>query len=101
MKRLFFILAICFSVLSVNATEYSKFAAEQYAQENNKENVKITVKKEHVEEYAQEVGDTFVPYIAYGYGDLKAAKCRKQRITYICLLDNERNPLWSHIFPSK
>ena len=101
MKRVFLILAICFSIMQISATEYSDFAAKEYAQRCNKENVRITVKKEHIEEYAQEVGNTFIPYITYGYGDLKAKKCHKQRITYLCLLDKDCNPLWSHIFPSK
>ncbi|MBR1776743.1 hypothetical protein IJ750_06710 [bacterium] len=101
MKRVLLALVFCLTVLSSTASEYSDFAAKQYGERCNKENVKITVKKEHVEQYAQEVGSNFIPYIAYGYGDLKAQKCRKQRISYICLLDCDLNPIWSYIVESK
>lgn len=101
MKRILLALVFCFSILVASATEYSEFAAKEYAQRCNKENVRITVKKEHVEKYAQEVGEEFIPYIAYGYGDMRARKCRKQRVSYICLLDCDLNPLWSYIIPSK
>ena len=101
MKRVILALFLCFSILGASATEYSEFAAKEYASRCNKENVRITVKKEHVEKYAQEVGEQFIPYIAYGYGDMRARKCRKERITYICLLDCDYNPMWSYIFPTK
>ena len=81
------------------ATEYSEYAAKQYGKIHNLEKLHITVKKEHVEEYAQEIGQTFIPYIAYGYGDLKAKRCKKARISYICLLDCDLYPLWSYVMP--
>ncbi len=99
MKRFLTVIIFILSILSCYATEYSEYAAKQYEEKCNVKNAKITVKKEHIEEYAQEIGNTFVPYIAYGYGDLKCKKCRKQRISYVCLLDCKLNPLWSHIIP--
>ena len=103
MKNLFLILGLCFSVLSVYAssTEASKYAEEQYAKQIGNEKVSINVKKEHTMEYDQKVGELKIPAITYGYGDMKAKKCRKIRISYICLLDEDCKPIWSYIVPSK
>ena len=102
MKRCF-LLFMFFSMLisPVWATNCSKYAANTYAEENNKEKVRITVKKEVITPYAQEFGSHFIPYIAYGYGDMRAKKMKKSRITYICLLDNDQLPMWSHVYFSK
>lgn len=99
MRKLFLFLMLFFISSTAYGTEYSEYAAKQYSEKCNIQKVKITVKKEHVEEYAQEIGQTFVPYIVYGYGDLKGKKCRKQRISYVCLLDEKLNPMWSYVIP--
>ena len=102
MKRL--VLLVIFFLILINpvlATNCSKYAEKNFAEENNKERVRITVKKEVITPYAQEFGDSFIPYIAYGYGDIRAKKMKKSRITYICLLDNDMQPMWSHLYFSK
>ena len=101
MKRLVLALIFCFCINITSATEYSDFAEKEYAAKNNKNKAHITVKKEHVEKYAQEIGCQFIPYIAYGYGDLKTSWLKKQRISYICLLDNDLKPLWSYVITTK
>lgn len=103
MKKLLLILSLCFSILSVSAsvTEASKFAGEQYAVQTGNENVRINVKKEHTIEYKQKIGEQMVPAITYGWGDMKAKKCKKVRVTYICLLDETSKPFWSYIVPNK
>lgn len=100
MKRAFFLtLCIIFSVLTSYATEASKYAAKQYSEENENKKVKITVKKEHTEEYHQKIGEWQIPAITYGYGDMKVKGKRKARISYICLRDAENNIVWSCIIP--
>ena len=93
MRRIFLFIVFFVFALPVLATDYSKFAEKTYAEENNKENVHITVKKEVIDKYGQEYGSNFIPYIVYGYGDMKAKKMRKSRVTYTCLLDANMLPL--------
>ena len=98
MKKIVLLFCIWLTVLSpAFPTQYSEFAAREFASRCNRERVHITVKKEHIENYATDIGDTFIPYIVYGYGDLKSKNCKKQRVTYICLLDKDKRPLWSYI----
>ena len=96
MKNLFLILSV-----SASSTEASKYAEAQYAKQIGNEKVHINVKKEHTIEYRQKIGEQMIPAITYGYGDMKAKKCRKVRVSYICLLDEECKPIWSYIVPSK
>ena len=97
MKNYLVILMLFLSVLSVSATEASKFVEQKYTEQTGCKSVKITVKKEHTEEYQQPIGSQMVPAITYGYGD----KCKKIRITYICLLDENCLPFWCFIVPGK
>ena len=103
MKNLFLIFGLCLSILSsyASSTEASKYAETQYAKQIGNEKVHINVKKEHTIEYQQKVGEQIIPAITYGYGDMKAKKCRKTRVSYICLLDENCKPVWSYIIPSK
>ena len=103
MKKLIIFLVFCLSIIKVSAhtTEASKFAEEQYAKQIGNEKVKINVKKEHTVEYQQKVGEQSVPAITYGYGDMRAYKGRKVRISYLVLLDEECKPFCSFIVPSK
>ena len=101
MKQFFLLFILLILISPVWATNCSKYTEKTFAEENNKEKVHITVKKEIITQYAQDFGDSFIPYIAYGYGDLKAKKMKKSRITYICLLDNDQLPFWSHVYFSK
>lgn len=82
-------------------TEASKYAEEQYAKQNCLSKVKINVKKEHTIENLQKLCEQKIPVIVFGYGDLKAKKCKKTSISYICLLDENYKPIWSYIIPSK
>ena len=97
MKKISLFLILFFYCINCFATEYSEFSAKQYGKFC--EHVPhITLKKEYLEIYGQEIGNEFIPYIAFGYGDLKIKKCKKQRVTYICLLDCKLKPIWSHIY---
>ena len=102
MKKLVLISFLFFNILSASAsTEASKFAEEQYSSQTGNDKVHITVKKEHTVEYQQKIGEKMVPAVTYGYGDMKAKKCKKTRISYICLLDEDCKPFWSFIVPTK
>ena len=101
MKKFVLLMGLCLCMNSVFGTEASKFAEEQYSKQTGNEKVHITVKKEHTVEYQQKIGEQMIPAITYGYGDMKAKKQKKCRITYICLLDENCKPIWSYIFPSK
>lgn len=82
-------------------SEYSVYAAKNFAYKRCVDKVKITVKKEHLQLFAQEIDGKFIPYIVYGYGDLKSKQTRKIRISYICLLNFSQKPIWSDIYISK
>lgn len=94
MKVLFFLI-FCFFVLPVSAysSKASKFAENEYAQNNKCEKVHINMKKEYSAEYQQKKGETIV----YGWGDIRGKYIRKSRITYIVLTDKSGNPIWSKI----
>ena len=98
--RRFFILLLLVTI-PAGASEYSKFAEKNYASQNCLEKVHITVKKEYKEPFAQEIGDKFVPYIVYGFGDLKSKGHKKKRITYTCLLNMCLKPFWSDVYESQ
>ena len=103
MKNIFLIICLFFSVLTsfATSTEASKYAEEQYSKQIGNDKVHINVKKEHTVEYTQKIGDKIIPAITYGYGDMKTNKCRKVRVSYICLLDENCKPIWSYVVPSK
>ena len=102
MKKFILILCIFFSTFCPTiGTEFSKFAAKQYAAYCGLEKAHITVKKEHLEKLGWTMGDEFVPFVVYGYGDLKSKNHKKQRITYICLLNFDGKPIWSYITAGK
>lgn len=103
MKNLVLLLVFSLCVLSSYAvsTDASRYAEKEYGKQTGNPKVRINVKKEHTVEYQQKIGDKVIPAITYGYGDMKAQKMRKTRITYICLLDEDCNPMWSYIVPSK
>ena len=62
--------------------------------------VKIITKEEHIDKYEQKIGNCFISSIVYGVGYMKRPKCKKIRITYICLLENcEKPPIWGYIIP--
>ena len=103
MKNLLFFIIICFNCLSAYAitTEASKFAENEYSKQTGYENVHINVKKEHTIENLHQVGEHYAPAITFGYGDMKIKRCKKSRISYICLLDKSCKPFWSYIFITK
>ena len=82
---------------SFGKTTCSKYAEKQYVLENNVDNAHIVVKKEHTEEYPQVLKENVIKAITYGYGDMKIRGCKKFRISYICLLDENCKPFWSYI----
>lgn len=98
---LFLVCILCPMVAYAGATDASKFAEKQYANQIGNPKVSINVKKEHTIEYQQKIGGQKVHAITYGYGDMKAKDEKKKRITYITLLDDECKPFWSFIAPSK
>lgn len=98
MKRLFLLLIIFLTSSSVFATECTDYLVSLCQKENAKK-VKIVSKKEHIAEYKQEIGDQFIPYIAYGYGHMKIKGCRKTTISYLCLLDDKCKPIWGYVIP--
>jgi hypothetical protein len=103
MKNLVLVFVLFFSVLSsfASSTDASRFAAKEYSKQTGNAQVYINVKKEHTIENMQKIGEKNVPAITFGYGDMKAKKCRKTRISYICFLDDDYKPFWSYIIPTK
>ncbi len=99
MKKLLLITLILLSTLNANATCYSEYLEDLYSKELNTK-VKITSKEEHIDKYEQKIGDYFISSIVYGVGYMKQPKCKKIRITYICLLEScDKPPIWCYIIP--
>lgn len=103
MKKIVLFLVLVLFQTSVFAaqTEASKYTEEQYSKQTGNERVRINVKKEHTEEHQQMIGGTEISAITYGYGYMKAEKCRKKRISYVCLLDKNCKPVWSYVVKFK
>lgn len=99
MRKLFLFTLIILSALKANATCYSEYLEDLYSKEHNTK-VKIVSKDEHIDKYEQKVGDSFISSIVYGVGYLKIPKCKKIRITYICLLEScDKPPIWGYVIP--
>ncbi len=69
-----------------------------YANEYNM-NVKIHSKKEFCNPCEQKIGDNYISQITYGQADFKVKKCRKQKVSYICVFDNDCKPFWGFVIP--
>ena len=100
MKKLF--LTLCLSLVTLSASAYSTeasvFLEKQYKDRDGNKSC-IVVKKEHTEEYMQKIGDKTIHAITYGHGYMKLKGERKCRISYICLLDNNCQPIWGYVIP--
>ena len=107
MKKFFLLILLCLKIQPCfsYSTEASKFAELQYAKQNCISKVHINVKKEHTAKTPQNTIDSKTAGITFGYGDLKSnvkiCGKRKLRISYICLLDKNFKPVWSHITQTK
>lgn len=99
MKRKFLIgLLILFSSSTVFASESTNFLVDLYAKEYNM-NVKIHSKKEFCNPCEQKIGDNYISQITYGQADFKVKKCRKQKVSYICVFDKNCKPFWGFVIP--
>ena len=99
MKAFVFILCFYLSILSVSATNASKFIEKIYAESHGNRKTHITVKREHTEQAFQFIGEKYINAITFGYGDIKISGCKKCRITYICFLNCNLEPFWGWIIP--
>ena len=99
MKFLYLFFTLFLSANLSFSTEASDFISKMCSETCCSEKVKITVKKEHTEELNQTIDNEFIPKITYGYGDMKIKGCKKQRISYICLLNCSLKPFWGYVIP--
>ena len=99
MKFFYLFFILFFSAGLSFSTEASDFISKMCSDTCQNKKIKITVKKEHTEEYNQTVGNEFIPKITYGYGDMKINGRNKQRISYICLLNRNLKPIWGYVVP--
>lgn len=99
MKFFIFIIFFCFTISVSFGTEASDYISKQCSIFYKNKKVHITVKKEHTEDYNQTVGNEFIPKITFGYGDMKINGYKKQRISYICLLNRSLKPIWGYVMP--
>ena len=100
MKRMFCILALII-VTAGNAlasTPCSKFLEDKYSKEYPNF-VKLVSKKEHVDICEQEIGSQYIYAIGYGVGYMKVRGQRRMNISYICILDENNQPLWGQVMP--
>ena len=98
MWRFALILIIFFLAVPVQATECTKYLVDLYSKEYGCP-VKITSRKEFVDKYEQKIADYEVFSIVYGYGFMKRPKCKRMRITYITLMNNDCKPIWGYVIP--
>ena len=99
MKRVFLLsLIVLLSSTAVLATDATNFLVDFYANEYNM-NVKIHSKKEFCNSCQQKIGEYDISEIVYGQADFKVKKCRKQKVSYICLFDNKSKPFWGFVIP--
>ncbi len=99
MKRKFLVsLLILLSTSASFATEATDYLVNMYANEYNMK-VKIRSKKEFCNPCQQKIGDNCISEIVYGQADFKLKKVRKQKVSYICLLDNDSKPFWGFVIP--
>ena len=98
MKKLILFLSVLFLSSPVFATEVTDYLVEKYSKESGSK-VNIQSLKEHTDAYSQKIGDYCISSIVYGYGSMKMPKCRRTRITYVCILDNENQPIWGYVIP--
>ena len=98
MKKFILTLSVLLFANQVFATEVTDYLVEKYSKECGSK-VRIQSLKEHTDSYSQKIGDYCVSSIVYGYGSMKMPKCRKTRITYVCILDNENQPIWGYVIP--
>ncbi len=98
MKKFILTLSVLLFTNQIFATEVTDYLVEKYSKECGSK-VRIQSLKEHTDSYSQKIGDYFVSSIVYGYGSMKMPKCRRTRITYVCILDNENQPIWGYVIP--
>lgn len=98
MKKFILALSVLLFANQVFATEVTDYLVEKYSKECGSK-VRIQSLKEHTDSYSQKIGDYCVSTIVYGYGSMKMPKCRRTRITYVCILDNENQPIWGYVIP--
>lgn len=98
MKKIILTLSVLLFANQVFATEVTDYLVEKYSKECGSK-VHIQSLKEHTDTYSQKIGDYCVSSIVYGYGSMKMPKCRRTRITYVCILDNENQPIWGYVIP--
>ena len=92
---LFFILI---STTCVHASDCTKYLVDLYSKEYNCP-VKIVSRQEFVNKYEQKFGEYNLKSIVYGFGFMKRPKCRRVRITYIALMDENCKPVWGYVMP--
>ena len=97
-RKLFICLLVLLSSTCAFATEATDFLVDLYAKEYNM-NVKIRSKKEFCNSCSQQIGDNYISEIIYGQADFKVKKVRKQKVSYICIIDNAGKPFWGFVIP--
>lgn len=100
MKRLFIILSLIMATMTsaLAATPCSKYLEEKYSKECPNF-VKLVSKKEHIDVCEQQIGNQYISSIGYGIGYMKIRGQRKTNISYICILDNNNQPIWGYVIP--
>ncbi len=99
MRRAFIFVFIFFNILSARASDCTDFLSQIYS-ENYHKNVKIISKREFCDKCEQKLGNEVVSSIVYGLADMKIKGQRKQKVTYICLIGNDCQPIWGYVIPN-
>ena len=98
MKRIIVALLLISCTTPVFATETTDFLSKFYSEQENKK-VEIISKKEFQDGLYQEIGGTYISEISYGQAKMKAKKERTRKVSYVCIFDNERKPIWGYVIP--
>ncbi len=99
MKKLFiFTLTICANLfIQANSTQCTDFISKDLSNAQNR-TIIIQSKSENIEKYEDHIESQFISSIISGKGYLKQENKRKQKIHYICLMENYSAPIWGYVF---
>lgn len=97
-RRIILTLFVLLNTVSVFASEASDFLTDLYTKEY-KCDVKIKSKREFCDKYEQKIGGQYISSIVYGQADMKIKGHKKQKVSYICLMENDCKIVWGYVIP--
>lgn len=98
MKKVVLLFALLFVINIVCATESTKYFEKQMSEKYNCP-VNIKLIKEYSEPYFQKICERQITDIVYGEAYLKITRCKKTKISYVCLKDDNSKIVHCDMIP--